>query len=484
MSEFHCLQKNCRNDWVKTAKMNKLSYQKLDLLLVNPSVNYIKDQKDILARRVEEDVAIQNSPPPGIAYLLSTAKHNNLNVKFIDMVAESISIDKLLQYINVFKPMLIGFTALTVQIKSAGYLAKEIKKQFPDILICVGGIHVTMMPKETLEEYDAFEFVVCGEGELVILNVFDSLKKGIAVSTIKGVVTKEKTDISFDLIKDLDSIPFPAWEELELNNYGGIYPHRTKLELPIWTSRGCPSTCIFCVRPLGRNRRHRSVASVISEIERNINEFGCESIAFIDETFIVNLRWSRELFESIIRKGINKKITWSCETRVDVASPELFRLMKKSGCYYIFFGLESADDNILKISGKRIMTSQVKNAVNWAKDAGIIVSGSFIIGLPGETEETVRKSIEFAQELDLYSVTFPIAVPYPGTILRKMAINHEYGLKILTNNWDDYDKQYPGIMESEQLSINRRRELQKLAYDSNPKKKISEYIEKLNSRTV
>lgn len=454
--------------------------KKVDLLLINPSTDYIKDQKDILHRRVEKDVVIQNSPSPGIAYLSAIAKHNNLNAKFIDMVVESISIDKLFQYIDVSRPTLIGFTALTVQIKSAGLIAKEIKKQFPDILICVGGTHVTVMPKETLEEFDAFDFVVCGEGELVILNIFDNLKKGLPLSTIKGVVTRGKTDFSYDSISDLDSLPFPDWEELPLNKYGGIYPHRTKLELPVWTSRGCPSSCIFCVRPFGRHRRHRSVMSVISEIERNINDFGCESIAFIDETFIADLKWSTELFNSIIQKGLNKKITWSCETRVDTSSPELFRLMKESGCYYVFFGLENADDAILNNARKRITVSQIKKAVEWAKSSGIIVSGSFIIGLPGETEETVRKSIKLAQELDLYSTTFPIAVPYPGTVLRKMAIDHEYGLRILSNNWENYDKQYPGVMESEQLSIERRRELQKLAYDLNPKKKIKEYVKKLN----
>ena len=116
---------------------------------------------------------------------------------------------------------------------------------------------------------------------------------------------------------------------------------------------------------------------------------------------------------------------------------------------------------MLKRCGKNFTTTHMKDAVRWAKDAGIIPSGSFIIGLPGETEETVRKSIALAQELDLYSVTFPIAVPFPGTILRKMAINHEYGLKILTNNWDDYDKQYPGVMESEDLPIEKEESCKK-----------------------
>ncbi|MEW6556584.1 MAG: radical SAM protein [Elusimicrobiota bacterium] len=452
--------------------------QKLDLLLINPSINYFKDQKSILARRVEDEIIISNSPSPGIAYLLAVAKQNKLNAKFIDMVAESITIDNLIQYINTFKPTIIGFTALTVQIKSAGFIAEKIKNLFPDILICVGGIHSTVMPKETLSEFSGFDFVVCGEGELVLINIFNNLKKGISLSTIKGVVTREKMDFSFDRIKDLNMLPFPAWEEIDITKYTGIYPHRTKLELPVWTSRGCPFSCIFCARSFGRHRIHRSIASVISEIERNILDFGCESIAFIDETFIVDLKWSSELFNTMITKGINKKITWSCETRVDIATPEFFRLMKDSGCYYIFFGFESADENILKSSSKNITIAQMKKAVKWTKEAGIITSGSFIIGLPGETEETVKKSIALAQELGLYSVTFPIAVPFPGTILRKMAINHDYGLKILTDNWDDYDKQYPGVMESEQLSIEKRRELQKLAYTLLPKKKIQEYIKK------
>jgi radical SAM superfamily enzyme YgiQ (UPF0313 family) len=153
--------------------------------------------------------------------------------------------------------------------------------------------------------------------------------------------------------------------------------------------------------------------------------------------------------------------------------------MKKAGCYYVFFGLESSDDVILKNIKKRITSDQIKKAVKWAKEAGLICVGSFIIGLPGETEQTVNKNIKLAQELDLYSITFPIAVPFPKTALRDMAEKHEYGLKILSNNWDDYGKQYPGVMDSDDLSIERRRELQKKAYELNPKKKIEEYIQRV-----
>ena len=457
--------------------------ENLDLLLVHPTLDFNIDLDALMSRKVEEDIAISNSPPPGIGYLLAIAKENNIKTKFVDMVTAKVTPDQLIDYIIKSTPTLIGFTALTVQIKSAGFLAEKIKNHFPEILLCAGGMHATAMPKETLDEFGALDFVVCGEGELVILEIFKNLAKNLPLDPIPGVATREKPKPGEQQITNLDDLPFPAWEEMDLGKFNGIFPHRTKLELPMWTSRGCPFPCTFCARPLGRDRNSRSVASVISEIERNIDEFGCESIAFVDETFIINVKWSTELFNAMIERGINKKINWSCETHVNIASPELFRLMKKAGCYYVFFGLENAEDSILRDVGKMSKVETVRNAVKWAKDAGIIVAGSFIIGLPGETEDTVMHSIKLAQELDLYSVTFPIAVPFPGTYLRKQALRNEHGLKILTDNWEDYDKQYPGVMESDTMSIERRREFQQLAYEMNPKKKINEYIKKLLERS-
>lgn len=466
-------------------KLNNIDKKKIDILFIIPSTNFVQDQKYVLDRRIEEGIPNQESPHIGIAYMLAIAKQNGLRAKFIDMVIDSFSIEKLLQYIEKYKPSLVGLTAYTIQIKSAGFIAKEIKKKFPETLICIGGPHATVIPKETLEEFDGFDFVICGEGELILLKIFDILKKENSISKnslsdIKGVVTRDKRDVSYDAIEDLDALPFPAWEEFDLTKYPGAFPNNFKVELPISTSRGCLHSCIFCVRPFGRNRRHRSVDSVINEIERNIRDFGCESICFVDETFTANLEWNRELFETMILKGLNKKIKWSCETRVDSVSPELFHLMKKAGCNHIFFGFESGDDTILKTI-KNCTVSQIEQTIKWAKDVGLVCFGSFIIGLPGDTEETINKSIELAQKLDIYSTTFPIAVPFPGTVLRTMAIKHKYGLKILSNNWDDYGKQYPGVMESKQLSIDKRRELQKKAYESLPKKCLDEYIKRLNT---
>ena len=454
--------------------MKALKREKIDILLVNPSLDFEDDCKKRIALRIDEKIPNQESPPLSMGYLLAVAKQHGWKAKLIDMAVEQISVDDLLKYIGQANPTVVGFTAYTIQIKSAGFIAKEIKKKFQDILVCAGGVHATVTPKETLHD-----FAVCGEAELLLPRIFENLEWGTPLSNIEAVVTRDKEEFSRGTVECLDDLPFPAWEDFNLSDYQGCYPHRTNLELPMTTSRGCPYSCVFCVRAFGQRRRFRSVQSVLSEIERNIEDFGCESICFMDETFMFDLKWCNELFEQMIKRGLNKKISWSCSTRVNNVSGELFSLMKRAGCYYVFFGLESGDDTILKIIKKRITTAQIKQAVQWAKDAGLICVGSFIIGLPGETEQTVNKSIQLAEELDLYSVTFPIAVPFPKTALRSMAEKNEYGLKVLSNNWDDYGKQYPGVMESDDLSIEKRRELQRKGYELNPKKKIEEYIKRV-----
>jgi radical SAM superfamily enzyme YgiQ (UPF0313 family) len=213
-------------------------------------------------------------------------------------------------------------------------------------------------------------------------------------------------------------------------------------------------------------------------MKHNIAEYGCESVAFLDETFAVNKKWADEFFANMISSGLNKQITWSCSTRVSNMSPELLRRMRDAGCYYIFYGLESADNSTLKRIKKGITVEQMRNAIKWTKEVGIIPTGAFIIGLPGDTEEHVIKDIELSEELDLYSTTFPIASPFPGTELRDMALKNMYGMRIISNNWDDYGKQAPGVMESDDLSWDRRRDLQKIAYVRNPKKQLDSYMTK------
>ncbi|MHC4632097.1 MAG: B12-binding domain-containing radical SAM protein [Planctomycetota bacterium] len=451
---------------------------RLDLLLINPSLDWQYQRQRKIAVRIEDHLPSQETPHIGIAYLLAVAKKAGYRTKYIDMVMDAFSVEELLQYVAKTKPSLIGITAFAVQIGAASIIAGKIKQQMAEALICVGGSHASAIPEQTLEEFPDFDFVVCGEAENLLPKIFDCLGNYDALSRLSGIVTKDKKDHTWVPIQNIEDIPLPAWEEFDLTKYPGNCPHRTRQELPVVTGRGCPFRCVFCCRALGSKVRRRSVESVISEIERNIEEFGCESIAFLDETFVLSKDWAEQFFSQLIYRGLNKKINWSCSMRVSNVSPELFQRMKEAGCYYIFFGIESASDATLKRIKKGITLPQIRNAVKWTKQAGITPIGAFIIGLPGDSEADILKSVELAKELDMYSNTFPIAIPFPGTEMREMALKNMYGMKILSN-WDHYGKQDYRVMESEDLSWEKRKQLQEYAYSQLPKKKLDEYMKRL-----
>ncbi len=433
---------------------------KLDLLMITPSLILVPDPANGRLR----------SPSLAIGYILANVKKEGFNVKYIDMDACLIPVEKLLKYIDKNKPRLIGLTAVTINVKLAAEVAGLIKKSHPEIPICLGGIHATMVPRETLKEFPCFDFLVCGEGELVVPKVLEELKKPKPnLKSIKGVITRDKKEIDFWLVENIDDLPYPAWEEFDLFRYPGVDLHRTNRELPLITARGCPFDCCFCCRPPGyRKVRYRSIENIMKEIIHNLKEFDMEATLFTDETFTANKQIVSGICKAILDSGLNKKMRWSCSTRVDIVDYKIFKLMKKAGCYDTFFGFESGDNRILKIAGKRITTADMERAVKIAKKVGIAVHGCFILNLPGETEKTIEKAWKLAKKLDVRGISFPIAVPFPGTRLRAMAERGEYGLRIIGNNWDDYGKQYPGVMEQGNLNMERLLYIQQKSYLHHP----------------
>ena len=297
----------------------------LDILFINPSSDYKKSQEYLDSLKVEKDIPRQIAPHIGISYLLSVVNDEGKNAEYIDMIIDEYSVNKLINYIETNKPSIIGFTAFTIQITDIKYISKEIKKKFPSIIICLGGSHGTAMPVESLNEIKYIDFVVCGEGETALRKILN----GDSLINIANVVTRDKQKFVFDRTTDLNNLPFPMWSKFNLKRYKGADPHQTKRELPMSTSRGCGGYCVFCARPFGRKRNSRSVKNVIQEIERNVKEYSCESIVFFDEDFTVDREWNIELFNTMIERGLNKKIKWSCESRIDVESIDIFDLIDR-----------------------------------------------------------------------------------------------------------------------------------------------------------
>jgi len=460
----------------------------LDLLLIEPSLDWEKSLKIKMSMRIEKDKPVREGLKISTGYIISSVKAAGLKVKFIDMIIEKVGLNELFTIIEENNPMVIGMPCFTFQVPVAIEIFSKIKKKFSNIILCIGGCHVSSLPKKTLSDYPYVDFVISGEAETSMPIVLNRIKSGLDISSIYGVFTRGSEKDNEYYYEDVDNLPFPDWSEFKIKNYAGCLPHIGSVELPLITGRGCPFKCIFCCRQSGSVCRRRTVDSVIEEIKRNVKDFGCDTITFLDETFVLNKKWINQFMETMHSSGLSKKIQWSCTTRVSSVSLDLLKEMKKAGCYYIFYGFESANKAVLKIIKKGITPNQMRTAAEWSRQSGIIPTGSFIIGLPGDNRESVLETIEFAKNLNLYSTTFPIATPFPGTELREMAEKGEYGMKIISDDWgeylandfDTYDKGKIGHLISDDLSWGERIELQRFAYNKNPKKKLREYIDALN----
>ena len=282
--------------------------QKIDVLYIYPSYGTPEAIERLKPKRVQDDIPNQESPNIGVGYLLAQAKKLGIKASFIDMVLDHHTVEDVVDFVKKHRPSLIGFNAFTPHIKAAGFVAEKIKLEVPNIKIGAGGVHASAIPHETLEEFPAFDFTYVGEGEDTLAEILEKLDNEEEFVKIPGVVVRGRGQFRSSWTKCLDELPFPAWEEFNLPVYGGLAPHRTARELPMLAQRGCPYKCNFCMRASGDNVRMRSPGSVVAEIEHNIEAFGCESVAFLDETFGLNKKWTKELFARFKKRDINKKI--------------------------------------------------------------------------------------------------------------------------------------------------------------------------------
>ncbi|HLD58100.1 MAG TPA: radical SAM protein, partial [archaeon] len=321
------------------------------------------------------------------AYLQAALKKSCAIVKVIDEAAG--------QKIENIDTEWVGLGIYTPTAKKAFELADSLKKKGHKVVL--GGPHVAIFPEESLKHADK---VIVGEGEESIPLIFDSSEK----------------ILKSGLVKNLDSLEFPDWTGFPLEKYSS--PTRKKKFLSIMTSRGCPFACVYCYKGMfGRTYRTMSPKNVLDEIGFLIEKYGIEELGIVDDNFTLNRKRVEEICSGIIERGY--KINWNCPNgvRVDTLSPELLQLMKKAGCYQLSFGIESGNQEVLDKVGKGIKLEQVKNAVKFAKQAGIETIGFFMIALPFDNEKTMLETIDFAKSLDLDLAQFTVTTPYPGTEL-------------------------------------------------------------------
>jgi anaerobic magnesium-protoporphyrin IX monomethyl ester cyclase len=357
------------------------------------------------------------------------------HVKIVDAWAEDLTEPAFLEAVESFNPNLVGCTLWTTNLNSELLILKKIKEQLPGITAVAGGPHLDVFPRETLEHSDLIDIGVVGEGEETVVELFDALRTDAqSLSEIKGIVYREGKEIVFTgrrpLVKDLDSLPYPDFSGLPVNNYYSDV-EKTAPFIYIFSARGCPYNCRYCLNSI-RGRREHSIDYVIDYVKHMKRQYGIKEVAFYDETFTFDKKRTL-LFCERYEEDIG--LPYTIRTRVNHVDEETIVALKESGCYRINYGVESGTQEVLDKMNRKISLEQVREAIALTKKHGVSAATNFMIGYLDESKDTYERTIKFIKELDPDSVNLFITTVLPGTDLHSEVF--ERGI-IKQDLWREY----------------------------------------------
>ena len=476
-------------DGVLADMMHPSGTEDVDILLVNPPSPdggiWIRSQHRV-GRRSRENMIWPQCSLAQMAALLMP----DYRVEIVDAIATHMTWPEFHALLRRKRPRyyLTQVTAPTLTNDMYGtFLAKSLGAK-----TIAFGTHVTPIPGRTMEAYPTLDFAIRGEPELTLRELIDTLdgrepsdaqtlklfadtdeewklpsksdaRQPDDLSHVKGLVWRRNGQIVFNadrpFIANLDDLPLPRHDMLPLSTY-----RIAMLKGPysfVVTSRGCPGGCKFCIKHVSYQNsiRLRSPENIMKEIMM-LYDLGLRNVHMYTDCFTVSRDQVMGLCQLIIESGI--RIKWTCNSRVDYVDEEMLKAMSRAGCWYISWGIESGSEQILRRVHKGIRVEQVKRALTWSKRAGILNWGYFIIGLPGETEETIRETIAFAKKLPLAIALFHIAAPYPGTPLFFEVVGNNWFRP--GTQWEEVDMDRSTVLDYPGLSAERLEYWQRRAF--------------------
>ncbi len=386
--------------------------------------------------------------PLGLGYLAATLREAGHEPFIYDAAIEDYPVDYYIEQAEAAgRPYgAIGITAATPLINDAWEMAKQAKSY--GLTTALGGPHLTIMPRESLEapHHEYVDYVFKGEAERTFLELVDTLEAGKPVDLLPGLHMRRNgeivSDFSSPMIEDLDSLPFPAHDLFKIDRYTNLQPLTDGLDpharsFTILTSRGCPYKCTFCSKPVtGDTWRGRSVDSVVAEWRWLVKDLHATEIGVTDDIWNLKMPRAKELMRRLIAEGLNT-VPWTTVhgMKVNHTDLELFQLMQAAGCKRVGFGVENGDPWMLRnVIRKGQSLDQVRDAFKNAQAAGLQTMGFFIFGMPHETAETMDATIDLALELDPDLANFMLAGPFPGTKMWDMI---QEGGEVFSHEWSD-----------------------------------------------
>ena len=473
---------------VRQGLMESRSEDVIDILLVNPPTPdggyWIRTQHRV-GRRTRENMVWPQVSLAQMAALL----HPTYKLKIIDANAEKMGWPAFIKELDKYQPRyyLTQVTAPTLENDMYGcFLAKARGAK-----TIAFGTHVTPIPRESLRPFPSLDFVLVGEPDLSIRDLLDHLEGrfderpefirklfekhdpqykpavredgSVDMHGIKGLAWRKGDEIVINFprpfISDLDDLPIPMHELLPLQKY-----RMPLIKGPftfIVSSRGCPAGCTYCIKHVSYqySARLRSPALIMEELWQ-LKKLGINNIHMYADLFTVSREQVMELCQRMIDEKINLK--WTCNSRVDYVDEEMLLMMGKAGNWLISWGIESGNEQILKHARKGAYPDKAKRALIWAKKAGIKNWGYFIIGLPGETEDTIRQTIDFSKKLPLDIALFHVAAPYPGTPFFFEVVENGWFRK--GTRWEQVDMDKGTVLDYPDLPAERLLYWQKRAW--------------------
>ncbi|MBD3408233.1 MAG: radical SAM protein [Candidatus Lokiarchaeota archaeon] len=390
-------------------------FQVVDVLLVNPYFNE------------ELDKSIFRYPPLGIGYLASVLRINGFEVDIIDCTFSRM--DQVLNNIREIQPKIVGIYSMVTINHHALDIANQIRNEVE--LLVVGGPLPTLVPEHFL---DIFDVVVLNEGEETFLELVRRFLNGVPWNETKGIAFKHDNGQILKtkkrpFEKNLDTIPFPArdlFPNHAYQKYWKVLHGYTSTSM--MTTRGCPYNCDFCSNPVfGRSYRERSAQNVYEEMVE-IKQLGYDRVFFQDDCFTLSPNRTHELCDMLIENPIG--LNWMCLSRADTLTQDLAEKMYQAGCKRIFFGIESGDPRILRIMNKQIIPEDAKIAIQNASRTGMETGAFFILGYPGETNDSLLRTVNFSSKLPVDYLSYSFPYPIYGTGLYKKVRN-----KITNPEW-------------------------------------------------